>query len=245
MPLTKHPEKIMNIVPGDMTSVRDLMSIDFNHQVLFGASVCERSLPIYLLYDFYDRFNHDAMPILREILDYVWTSCSSSDFDTAILEKFLDRCIDISDKIHENESFATLMSIEYYVPTMIEDLINLCLTTEYKYLKAIVDRAQGIILGGIDYTLELESEINEDGSYQKMLPDELTEKMNGHHFILTEIQKEVADLQFLKDRPLLTPESIQEFRSNADPYGLGLMPLSHFRELPLRVAEYYKHKRRV
>jgi uncharacterized protein YjaG (DUF416 family) len=239
MPLTKHPEKIMNIVPGDMTSVRDLMSIDFKHQVLFGASVCERSLPIYLLQDFDDRFNHDTLPILREMLNYVWQSCDSLNFNPEILQEFLDRCKNINDEIDEQQHYLTRVSVEHYVPTIIEDLINLCLTTEYNYLEAIVERAHGIIMQGIDYTLELESEMTEDNIYTKMTPDDLDKKICEHCFIMTEIEKEIADWHFLKDRPVLTPELIQEFRSNADPEGIGLMPAPAFRNLALRVDEYY------
>jgi uncharacterized protein len=191
-----------------------------DRQILFAASICERLLPLYTSIDFEDNFNHRTLPILREILDFIWNKSILDVVDRVQLQGLLDTCEQITSEIEENELCSTE---EHTAPYAIFDTLELCLTGKIEALTEVVKSAHSYLWYALNYRMEREEELAGDDRWERKSFQEQCEVIKNHYFTEREMKKEMDDWQVLVNTPILTTQFIQQFRHAANPDGYGII----------------------
>ncbi len=193
---------------------RVLSELSLDCQILFAASICERTLPIYVSIDFPEDYNHRTLPILREILDYIWDFPMTEIFDREKLHNFLSICQKITSEI---EVRGLCCSVEHTAPYLISFILELCLTRDIECLKKVVKAGYAMLWQLLLYMME-----EEDIWDEKSLEEQCIE-INNDYYSKREIQKEKDDWQILIATPIITSGFIQHFRHTAAPDGCGMV----------------------
>jgi uncharacterized protein len=199
-----------------------LSQLSLEHQILFAASICERILPIYTTIDFPENFNHKTLPILREVLDYIWNFPAMGIFERERLQEFLSICSKITSEIETNE---LCCSVENTAPYSILHTLEFCLAEEIKYLEEVFSGGHGMLWQLLDYLMEQEAEITgeDDDIWSRRSREEQYRCIDNDYYMKRELQKEKDDWQILATHPLLTAEFIQQFRHASNPDGYGMI----------------------
>jgi Protein of unknown function (DUF416) len=200
--------------------IRELRKLDLNHQILFATSICERTLLVYANTNVGEGFNHTSLPILTEILDYIWNFPATGVFDRDKLQDSLDACGKITFEIQENQLgvFA-----EYTSPYMIYSTLELCLIDKTRNLKNIVQCGYSMLSDLLSCLMEEEEKLAENDQWSSKSSKEQLEIIDNHYYTNREVQKQKDDWKLLANTPLITAEFIQNFRYNATPGGCGIV----------------------
>jgi uncharacterized protein len=208
----------------------ELEKLGLCHQIAFAASLCERMLPLYVGTDSSERidgFNHQTLPMLRKILDYIWDFPAVGIFEEEKLHSFLEECKEISSKIEDEDLIPQPEEYIASAPYSIADALELCLTGEIKHLEQVRQNNWFAIEFALSIIIDERTYVDDYGvmQEQKTLEEEY-EIIENHYLYQREYRKEMGDYQTLIDTPSITPEFIQEFRLSADPDGLGVLDKS-------------------
>jgi uncharacterized protein len=198
-----------------------LSQLSLEHQILFAASICERILPIYTSIDFPENFNHKTLPILREVLNYIWDFPGMGVFERERLQDFISVCRKNNSEIETRE---LCCSVESIAPYSILSTLEFCLTKELKYLEEVFSGGHGMLWQLLDYSMEQEAEVTgEEDIWSKKSREEQYSCIDNDHYMKRELQKEKDDWQILVNNPRLTAEFIQQFRHASNPDGYGMI----------------------
>jgi uncharacterized protein YjaG (DUF416 family) len=197
-----------------------LNNLSLQHQIMFAASICERTLPIYTSIDFLRNFNHKTLPILREALDYIWDFPALGNFDRQKILCLLTNCQNITSEI---ETYGLCSSVENTAPYSLSCTLELCLTGEVKYLKEVFSSGHGMIWQILDYLMDQEVEVEKKNTWVQKSRQEQYSDIDNDYYMKLEIQKEKDDWQNLSNTPLITSEFVQQFRQAANPSGHGMI----------------------
>jgi hypothetical protein len=186
------------------------------HQIMFAASISERTLPIYTSINFPGNFNHKTLPILRGALDYIWNFSAAGNSDPEKLQNFLTICQKITSEIEENE---LCCSVESTAPYSIVHTLELCWTGEVKYLEEVFSGGQAMLWQLLELLMDNEAYLTGKDAWSHKSCEEQYNDINNHS--KQEIQKEKDDWQILSNTSIITTEFIQQFRLVANPNGYG------------------------
>jgi Protein of unknown function (DUF416) len=204
-----------------------LGKLSLEHQVMFAASISERTLPVYTSIDFPGNFNHKTLPILRESLDYIWNFSAAGNSDPEKLQKFLTICQKITSEIEENE---LCCSVESTAPYSIVHTLELCLTGEVKYLEEVFSGGQAMLWQLLELLMDNEAYLTGKDAWSHKSCGEQYNDINNHNYSKQEIQKEKDDWQILSNTSTITTEFIQQFRLAANPNGYGSIDWKSIRQ---------------
>jgi uncharacterized protein len=201
----------------------ELEKLSIRHQIMFAASICERMLPFYISINFCDNFNHKTLPIIREVLDYIWNCVTINTFDREKLQKLLDTCHKITSEIEEGGLCPTP---EHTAPYSLSSALELCLTENKKYLDRVLNDSFAVIDHTVNYLIDEQAYFDDYGIlHGDKSAGERAEILENHYLLEREKQKEMTDYKVLLNTPAITPEFIQQFRRSADPNGCGIVDL--------------------
>jgi Protein of unknown function (DUF416) len=210
----------MKIELGNFNFIRELEKLGLEHQILFAASICERTLPVYVSIDFEENFNHKTLPVLRETLDYIWNFPASGIFDSERLQSFLTTCQKITSEIEDDE---LCNSPENTAPYVVSYTLELCLTGNIRQLKNVAIGGHGILSQILDFLMQEEEDIVGGCPWSGKSNKEQFEIIKNNYYTKREMQKETNDLGILTNIATINTEFIQKFRHEASPNGCGII----------------------
>jgi hypothetical protein len=217
MQLEFPPIRVASSYPDWDSLTRLLGELSLDRQILFAASICERTLPIYVSIEFPEDFNHKTLPILREIMNYIWDFPAAGIFNRESLQNLLVTCRQITSKIEANDLCCTVHS---NAPYLISHTLELCLTGEVKYLKEVFSSGHDMLWELVRCCWVQEGEMCGEDMGNKSSEEE-DGAIDNDEDTQREMQKERADWQVLANTPEISAEFIQQFRHAANPNGYG------------------------
>jgi Protein of unknown function (DUF416) len=204
-----------------------LGKLSLEHQIMFAASISERTLPVYTSIDFPGNFNYKTLPILREALDYIWNFSAAGNSEPEKLQNFLTICQKITSDIEGNE---LCCSAESTAPYSIVHTLEFCLTGEIKYLEEVFSGGQAMLWQLLELLMDNEAYILGEDAWSDKNLEEQSSDLDNHYYSKREIQKEKEDWQILAITPLITAEFIRQFRLAANPNGYGSIDWKSIRQ---------------
>jgi uncharacterized protein YjaG (DUF416 family) len=211
----------IQITSQNRDSLTNILSgLSLERQILFAASICERTLPIYVSIDFPENFNHKTLPILRKILDNIWNYCTEVDLNREKLQSLLADCKKITSEIEIN---GLCCSAEHTAPYSISHTLALCLTGDIKYLEQVFRGGHAMLWQILEYLNEEEICTSVEDTWRNKSCEERYSDIDNDYYSKREIQKEKDDWENLTNATEITPEFIKKFRKAANNEGYGMI----------------------
>ncbi|MBW4618755.1 MAG: YjaG family protein [Cyanosarcina radialis HA8281-LM2] len=199
-----------------------LEQLSFNHQIAFFCSCGERILPTYMLLDGDDRWGD--ISILRSVLDELWQIAGGMLLSEDEIEALNHRVYEVFiEDEEEGESDHCIRGSLYdywgeIVPQYMSLVLNYIGSHQVEVYCSIFTKIVYIVYEYYDMYLP---DIDPEWEF-KRYAEQASIVMNTI-LLQTELSKELADLQFLKNTPELSREILSTFRANACPNGVGIL----------------------
>ncbi len=222
-------------------------------QVSFCASLSERTIPNFKLYDYY--YGRNSFELLRNALDEVWISLLNNRFEPDRIELLID-----SLAFEEYEEDLASLPVSENALKCLNDTLLMCLYPSGAAVASAIDQVHDSFSYYFDTSIAAiingdlsDEEIQESYdifTIDDILPfrkiaevyscvdkdyDPFNEKYNedfykqldillfNHPLLLKEIKKENEDLRRLQSSPVVTPEMIEWLKKSSENNGKSFL----------------------
>jgi hypothetical protein len=200
----------------------ELEQLPWDSQIAFFCSCAERILPTYMLVNGQDGWGD--ISILRSVTDDLWQIVGKTLSSENEIEALSNKVDQIFIEDEEDEGDGYIRDCFYYawgedVPEYLKLVLNYIASHDidvycsiFTHIVYIVHEYYGMYFPNIDSEWELKK--NKEERNQIILNSQLLQ---------TEIAKELADLELLKNTPELTAKILSTFRANACPNSVSIL----------------------
>jgi uncharacterized protein YjaG (DUF416 family) len=198
--------------------------LPFKLQLAFLCSCYERILPTYMLVDGVDGWGD--ISILQFILDDLWKCIKKVDIQSEVIADLINKLAEIFIEDDDNEDYGCnlrdgtpYLFIAEGVVKFVECLLKYLQSRNIDdYLEIFVELIYifreyfSTYMPNIDSKWELEKPFIEKNAF-----------IMNSVLVQNELQKQILDLEILKNINELTPDTILTFRNNACPSEIGIL----------------------
>jgi hypothetical protein len=200
----------------------ELEQLPLDRQIAFFCSCAERILPTYMLVNGQDGWGD--ISILRSVTDDLWQIAGGTLSPENEIEALSNKVDEIFIEDEEDEGDGYIRDCFYYywgerVPKYMKLLLNYIVSHEIDVYYSIFKEIIYLIYEYYDmhfYNTDPEWEFHRTNAEKDLIVVRTI-------LLQTEIAKELADLELLKNTPELTAEILSTFRANACPNGVGIL----------------------
>jgi hypothetical protein len=202
----------------------ELKKMSLIHQITFFCSCYERILPAYSLVD--GQYGWEDLSIFQSILNDLWQLLSELEINEDKIAILIDRAKEVSiEEDDESEDYWESRNANLYgdiAETILSFIVFLLEYIQSKdvdiYLKIFVN----VVFVMYEYLGMYFSNIDPEW-FLKKPGNERDLIMINHMLIQKELQKELADLEFLKSISQIDPLIISTFRASSCPDSVGIL----------------------
>lgn len=200
--------------------------LPFDQQIAFFCSCYERIIPIYMLVNGNDGWGD--ISILYSVRDDLWKIAGGRDVNQGMIANLINRAneifVEYNDDNRDDEweirqgLYVFFGEEAFEISKLILKYIDL--NALDVYLKIFIK----IIFVMHEYASMYFDNISSDPNWLSITKlNQLGFTVMNNSLMQAELHKELADLEFLKNTPKLTPEILSIFRANTCPNGVGIL----------------------
>jgi uncharacterized protein YjaG (DUF416 family) len=197
----------------DPTQLRhELERLPPSHRTVFAADCCERLLPNYAAFARATRWGHPS--ILREGLNYVWTTLEKATIDRSEVERMIKRCEAVIPHTEDFASEYTSAAVDAGTAT-VETLMSLVDDSSQHVLDVAT-----FCRDTVDMFIQERDHLdfNTDGDFE--------ERIARDPLMIQELKRQAEILRQLLKRPVLSRFMLRRLRADTQNRGTSNIGLS-------------------